>query len=88
MIEQQHFCKAAPVGKKETESAILVFDLETPDYAKLTDFAFARVQYETEGRKLEKALYNVLSGGAYDQLLRAMLERRASLFRVPFGGKE
>lgn len=42
--------------------------------------------YNQQADLIEKALYRSLPGGTYDALLRNMLERRASMFRVPFGG--
>ncbi|MFA5714425.1 MAG: hypothetical protein WC998_01620 [Candidatus Paceibacterota bacterium] len=41
--------------------------------------------FTEEGSNLETALHNALPGGTYDQLLRAMLLRKASQFVVPFG---
>lgn len=42
--------------------------------------------YNQQADLLEQTLYKCLPGGTYDALLRMMLERRASMFRVPFGG--
>lgn len=44
--------------------------------------------YKEQGEMLEKALFSILPGGTYDQLLKNMLERRASLFRVPHWNEE
>jgi len=42
----------------------------------------ARDRYEQEGRLVAEALWQHLPGGTVDQILMALLERRASLLRV------
>lgn len=81
MIE--HFGKADPIGDEKMESVTLVFDLElTERERKVTDLQLVRERQVREGERLELYLYNILAGGVYDQLLAAMLSRKASLLRV------
>lgn len=42
----------------------------------------ARDQFTEQGKTLADALWNVLPGGTVDQLLAALLQRKASLYRV------
>ena len=46
----------------------------------------AAANYQIDARRIEELLHDHLPGGTYCELLRAMLTRRASHFRVPFGG--
>lgn len=58
---------------------------ETPDpYIPGTGFlSRLRAYYRAEAEQLEAALIQSIPGGLYDQLLAAMLLRKASLFAVP-----
>jgi hypothetical protein len=44
----------------------------------------AREFYQREGEQLAEAIFKHLPGGTVDQVIRALLLRRASLFVVPF----
>ena len=51
---------------------------------KILDVGRARQLYNEQGQVLADALWSALPGGTLDVLLARLLERRASLFRVPF----
>jgi hypothetical protein len=57
--------------------------ITTPSYALDTGEELRRL-YDEQGRMLAEHLWASLPGGTMDQLLVRLLERRASLFRVPF----
>lgn len=84
--------KAAPTIKNEpVESLTIIFDREFDDYSHVRPerrLGLARVDHGAHGHALEQVLFKVLPGGTYDQLLSRMLERKASLLRVPHGGGE
>ena len=48
------------------------------------DVGKAREVYHEQGQILADALWSALPGGTLDILIARLLERRASLFRVPF----
>lgn len=52
---------------------------------KILDAGKARTLYKEQGETLAEALWSALPGGTLDILIARLLERRASLFRVPFG---
>ena len=51
---------------------------------KVLDTGKACQLYEHQGQVLADALWSALPGGTLDVLLARLMERRASLFRVPF----
>lgn len=51
---------------------------------RILDLGKARQFYQDQGELLADALWAALPGGTLDVLLAQLLERRASLFRVPF----
>lgn len=81
-MNEYHFYKARPVGKNEVESKVISFDQDVPNFTTLEQ---ARLSYEQDAVAIEKVLFNVMPGGSYDQLLAAMLKRKASLFTVSHG---
>jgi hypothetical protein len=76
--------KASPVSaSKPVLSLELVFDDETPDIRVDSEWEQRwRTQYEEESNAIEVALFETLPGGLYDQILRAMLARKASLLKI------
>jgi len=57
---------------------------EMPDYKHGTDLAtHARIHVD-DAERIVAALYNSLPGGTLDQILRLLLERKASQFVVRF----
>lgn len=54
---------------------------------KMLDPGQARVFYNQQGAILADALWSALPGGTLDVVIARLLERRASLFRVPFQDK-
>lgn len=77
--------KAQSTGTQEIPNLTIDIDCEIGDAGSLEA---ARLTYEHQGKQLELALYNSLPGGTYDQLLVAMMERKASLFKVSFADQE
>lgn len=51
---------------------------------RILDVGKAREFYNQQGQTLAEALWSALPGGTLDVLVARLLERRASLFRVPF----
>lgn len=77
-----HFYKAQPaIALMPVDSIALVFDREIPERRTLEE---AAQTYLDEGTRLERYLFLTIPGGTYDALLRRMLERRATLLRIPF----
>lgn len=77
--------RAGNVGKASVPTlAIHVID-EIPDNMELEA---VRNLYDEQGKTLCDALFSHLPGGTIDALIRNLLERRASLFRIPFELKE
>ena len=76
--------KAAPIGEQRVPDLTITCACEIPEVGGTGWEYRASALYNGEGKALEAALLATLPGGTYDALLRAMLERRASFFRVPF----
>lgn len=74
---------ADPIGKNKVEPVQINVDQVIP---KVEDSQAQRRLFYQEALVLEKALYNSLPGGLYDQLLAGMMQRKVSHFRVPHGG--
>ena len=55
---------------------------------RILDAGKARQLYNLQGNILAEALWAALPGGTLDVLIARLLERRASLFRVPFEDPE
>ena len=72
--------KAAPTSRPVEDLQITFTDSppDDVDLRKAADF------YEAEATALAEALWNVLPGGTTDRLIGQLLERRASLFAIPF----
>lgn len=79
-----HSFKASPIAPDRTvDDLALLFDTAVPDAKPDEHFeAWYRETYEREGDQVEAALFKHLPGGLYDQILRAMLARKASLLKV------
>ena len=69
---------------KPVESVILEFTVQINEFDSLDK---ACVYYESQANQIEEALHDVLPGGVYDRLLAAMMTRRASYLRTPFGSE-
>lgn len=73
--------KAAPVSGPIEDLVVMVGHPAALLHKNLED---AATFFKQEGEELANALYNSLPGGTMDQLLAALLRRRASLFVIPF----
>lgn len=81
--------KASPIGDGIIDTLELIFDQEPPDVGTGSDWEDRwRQMYADEGDKVEDALWRTIPGGLYDQILRAMLTRKASLLKVTHKGTE
>lgn len=77
--------KAHPITEASPVApAILRIELYLNDDPKQT-LAQARETYVADATTMEQIFHDTLPGGTYSELLRAMLLRRASHFRVAFG---
>jgi len=80
--------KAQRTGGKVVEDLTVVAEHTIPELAPGApepDWQRqAMALHDGDALRLEEALYTSLPGGTYDALLRRMLLRRASFFRVPF----
>ena len=65
---------------EQIEDLRIVFDQEIPQFPG--GLSAAAKEYEQQGKQLANALYRTLPGGVYDQVLCAMMKKRASLLRV------
>ena len=75
--------KAQPTGRKSPVPSLLIKAELTIPYSPGERLADMDRRFYVEGMKLEEALAHHLPGGIYDQLLAAMLRRKASHFVVP-----
>lgn len=83
MKRTRYFYKAQPtLGDQEVPTTVITFEDCVPHHNTLE--AMAR-EYEEQGKALADTLFEILPGGTVDALLRHMMEKRASLFRVHFG---
>lgn len=72
-------------GTEPHESAVIDISGAIPDIPLDEDYpAKHREFFEEQGKVIADALFGHLPGGTVDQLICEMLQRRASLFRVPF----
>lgn len=70
------------IGQRRTPQLMIQITEQIGDIGSLKQFgAF----YQEEGKALADALCGSLPGGTVDALLMKLLERRASMLRVPFG---
>jgi hypothetical protein len=78
--------KASPTGRVHVPDMVIKTDGVWPDVRDLEDGWEKRiiVKHEAEGRAIAEAMWRSLSGGTVDQVLLALMERRASLLRVRF----
>jgi hypothetical protein len=77
--------KAQQTGETPTPRLTLLVDEELPEITAENWREIGMHTYQTDARFIELALNRSLPGGVYDAVLRAMLLRKASHFRVPFG---
>ncbi len=87
--------KAQPAGDASVKSLVLRAFEPIPDGHLTSEFdslpawyAAMRCRYEEQGQRIADALLQHLPGGTVDQVLRALLQYRASLFAVPFTERE
>lgn len=75
--------RAGSVG--DSHAPVTRFDIaqEISDEISMKE---ARQLYDEQGKTLCDALFSSLPGGTIDALIRNLLERRASLFRISFEG--
>ncbi len=71
-----------PAANMEVIDTIIRIDSLLPS-GKMSLYEWG-MYYRAQGTALEHALFRVLPGGLYDALLSQMLDRRASLLKVPF----
>jgi hypothetical protein len=77
--------KAGRIKRDEpTANLTIQAHVETPDFPIAMSLDTIRRFHEDQGRRLCDALFATLPGGTLDQLLRFMMEKRATLFVVRF----
>lgn len=78
-------CKADPTGTETVPDTHIHITAKLPESVARADWlSHLAAFYNEEARQLEEALRRVLPGGTYDRLLGRMLERHASLYRIPY----
>lgn len=77
---QIHITKASPIGSRSVDSVIINISGSPPEHKSLEE---AAEWYDSQARVLLDALCHSLPGGTLHHLLAGLLERRASLLRVP-----
>jgi len=82
MAVECHSFKASPVARETVADLVLTFDREVPRFSDRTWEADSRAAYVADGDRVESALFEHLPGALYDQILRAMLSRKASLLVI------
>lgn len=70
---------AQPIGSQKITPLTIVATSPTPTFE---DLRSAAAHHRAEGEKIAQAIWEHLPGGTVDQVLRALLERRASLLIV------
>lgn len=87
--------KAQGIGEQDIEPLEIRAEVTIPDAEplaladSLTIWETAvRQRYEEQGQRIADALVRHLPDGTVDQLLRALLQYRASLFAVPFAERQ
>lgn len=75
------------VDGRPVPSLTIRIGAEVPEKGRIDDEAVqtAVELFRREGRTLARALWSSLPGGTLDELIAALLRRRASMFRVTFG---
>jgi hypothetical protein len=77
--------KASPVGSREVASlfveAVVDINEELPNNTSESDH---RLFYDSQARSLVSAMFHTLPGGLIDAILIELMQRRASIFHVPF----
>ena len=77
-----HLLRAASLGGSSSPPNLkIIVESQMPDNFSIEA---AREIYTAEAKVLADALLKSLPGGTIDQLLAELLERKASLLRVPF----
>ena len=79
--------KASPIGDQVIESVAIRIETGVPDFGHDRDFVTqAQAFYDAEADKVVDALWTALPGGVIDRVLAKLLERHASLFKIPHSG--
>lgn len=73
--------KASPIGSQIVNSLTILIDQEIPECPSLDE---SRKLHAEQAEILVDALVEALPGGTFDALLIAMMQKKVSLFRVPF----
>jgi len=84
-IHQISLAKAEPIGDQIIPTVVINISDVPPQFDSLND---AAQRYTNQAQLLERGLHDTLPGGTYDRLLGLMLTRKASLFKVAYGGLE
>lgn len=84
-------CKAGPVtGREPPPNVTIRIEGAPPEWKSGVSerewMEDALASYRYQGQRLADALFGSLPGGTLDQLLLAILERKACVLRVPFAG--
>lgn len=69
-----------------TQPVTIHIHTELPDLGQALDADGHRQRFISEAAALATALWESLPGGTVDQLIVALMQRRASLLVVPLGG--
>ena len=77
--------KAQAIGTETVRTTVIQISESLPSYETLE---MVDSHYNAQAWAIEAALIESLPGGTYDRLLGRMLERKASHFRVAYGGIE
>lgn len=75
---------AEPIGDQEQVAATIEIAFQMPARSKTDPLEQVMELFKNDAFWLEDVLINALPGGTYDQLLSAMLQRKASHFVVSF----
>ena len=74
------FNKASATGGVAVPSVVIDISEEVRNFPTLEN---ARLNYDAQGGALAELLATTLPGGTLDAMIRFLLERKASLLRVP-----
>lgn len=77
-----HSYKAAPIRDEVIADLVLIFDRQPPEFKSGQSFTEHQQRYVVDADLVEWELFHHLPGALYDQILRAMLARKASLLKV------
>lgn len=80
VVKEVYLLRASPFGVNDTPELKITVEGKIPENLSIENY---RELYAAQAKELADVLLKSLPGGTIDQLLAELLERKASLLRVP-----